>query len=80
MWGETGLGKTRNAIERLGGNLNDIYFKDSSNKWWSGYKGEKKVLIDELPFQASEWMLDKLKYWVNGIPTLVETKGGEVWL
>lgn len=42
-WGPAGTGKTRAAEEEAG----DDAFKPVSIKWWDGYRGEKKVIIDD---------------------------------
>lgn len=74
--GPTRTGKSFAAIAELGcdpfGDLSSIYFKPSHNKWWDGYNGQQKVLIDELPKEASRWCLNFLKLWTDKLPLLVE--------
>lgn len=68
------------AITRMGvdpkADLKGIYFKNSVNKWWDGYKGETNVLIDELPHDANKWIMTYLKKWADKLPCLLEYKGG----
>ncbi len=43
IWGETGCGKTRKAMEG-----EDIYkIQGDGMKWWDGYEGESTIVIDE---------------------------------
>lgn len=42
LWGETGLGKTRLAMEEA-----QYKIQGSQLKWWDGYDGEDIILIDE---------------------------------
>lgn len=52
-----------------------IYFKNSQNKWFDGYANQTKILIDELPKEASKWCMTYLKKWTDKLPCLVDVKG-----
>lgn len=86
-WGVPNSGKTYRAKLESGyhdaegkvllENLKDIYVKTGSNKWWDGYAGQKKVIIEEFDGQIG---INHLKVWTDpsGTPCNVETKGGSV--
>jgi len=69
LWGATGTGKSFRAWEYLG----DAYSKDPRTKWWTGYRGEKHVIIDE--FRGGIDIAHILR-WTDRYPVQVETKGG----
>lgn len=87
FWGVSDSGKSRRAKIESGyqdadGNLlyenhRDIYVKTSSHKWWDGYNGQKKVIMDEFDGSIG---INYLKVWTDptGPPCSVETKGGVV--
>lgn len=82
IWGPTRTGKSWLAISSMGvdpkSNLKEIFFKNSQNKWWDGYTGQKKVIIDELDkIKATHWMTF-LKKWCDKLPCALEVKGGTV--
>lgn len=70
LWGPTGTGKSRWAMERHP----EGYWKQRSN-WWDGYEGQETIIIDEfygwLPFDLLLRLCDRY-------PLLLETKGGQV--
>lgn len=74
LWGEARSGKSTTA--RVG----DYYLK-LGNKWWDGYKGEKRVVIDDLGKETAKALTDKLKLWADPhFDQTGETKGGAVLL
>lgn len=87
MWisGPTRTGKSMHALSLLTGEqhpfptkLGTVYTKNSKNHWWCGYTGQEKVLIDELPVEASKWCITYLKQWGDSVPILLERKGSTV--
>lgn len=68
LWGATGVGKTRLALEE-----NPSAYWKSKGLWWDGYLNEEVVVIDEyygwLPWDYMLRLLDRY-------PFSVETKGG----
>lgn len=68
-WGPTGTGKSRRAWEEAG---MDAYPKDPRTKWWSGYNGQKNVVIDE--FRGGIDICHLLR-WLDRYPVSVEIKG-----
>lgn len=76
LWGPTGTGKTRKAIELAG----DDYFMlcKSNNKqlWFDGYVGQKTLVMDE--FRASWCPFEVLLRILDGHPYFPEQKGGHV--
>lgn len=70
VWGDAGTGKSRAA--RVG----DHYIK-LGTKWWDGYTGQKRVVIDDLGRDAGKALFDKLKLWADPwYDQPGETKGG----
>lgn len=69
FWGRTGTGKSKRAWEEAG---MDAYSKDPRTKFWDGYRGERKVVIDE--FRGSIDIAHILR-WFDRYPVCVETKG-----
>lgn len=70
-YGETGCGKTKRAYEELG---EDLYVATETAKWWDGYDGHEKVLIDDMrrdfiKFHNLLKLLDRYQF-------RVEVKGG----
>lgn len=73
--GPTGTGKTFRAWDEFG--TEDTYSKISTTKWWDGYKGQGKVIIDEFRGVVS---IGTLLRWLDpvGYPLSLEVKGGQV--
>lgn len=69
-YGETGSGKTYNALH----NHEDVYAK-GTNKWWDGYNQEHVVFIDEFGPEHS-CLMNYLKKWTDRYPFTGEIKGG----
>jgi len=79
-WGKTGTGKTRYVWDTHG--INNVYKKPPS-KWWSNYRGEKVIIIDEwVPHGTWEehvgfkFLLELCDWY----PMLVEEKNGSFYL
>jgi len=56
-----------------GGKIDDVYIKNSNNKWWDGYRGQTCVILDELGDKQIN--LTYLLRWFDKYPCTVETKG-----
>lgn len=69
FWGETGVGKSRRAWYEAG---LDAYPKTPTTKFWDGYQGQGKVVIDEFTGQIE---ITHMLRWLDRYPVLVETKG-----
>lgn len=69
LWGPTGTGKTKKAVT-----VDSVFIL--TDKWFCGYNGEKRLVIDEfygwLPWCSLLRICDGYKYQC-------ETKGGKVW-
>lgn len=72
FWGGTGLGKTRRAWHEAG---EGAYIKDPCTKWWDGYRGQTKVIIDEFTGLIN---LPHLLRWFDRYPCMAEIKGFSV--
>jgi hypothetical protein len=70
FWGKTGTGKSRRAWEEAG---DEAYSKDPRTKWWTGYRGNECVVIDE--FRGGIDIAHILR-WTDRYAVSVETKGG----
>jgi len=55
----------------------EAYIKSSTTKWWDGYMGQKKVIIDEFRGQIA---IEHLLKWFDRYPCSVEEKGGQLAL
>lgn len=73
LWGPTATGKSHRAWAAFP----NAYSKDPRTKWWSGYRGEETVIIDE--FRGGIDIAHMLR-WFDKYPVQVETKGGAVAL
>jgi len=74
LWGPTGCGKTRKAME---GNRDDIFKIDliGDTFWFDGYEGQKTLVIDEFYGQCKPSLLLKL---LDRYPLRVPIKGSSV--
>lgn len=70
IWGPTGCGKTRRAMEIL----DDPWISGKNLKWWEGYDAHKDVLIDD--FRKDFCTFHELLRILDRYPYTVETKGG----
>jgi len=77
-WGTAGSGKTRRAYEELG-DIEGIYLKDPTTKWWCGYVGQANVLVDDFGGEAMDkkWDLALFKQWTDKYAIQMEIKGGK---
>jgi len=73
LYGQTGTGKSHRAWTAFP----DAYAKDPRTKWWSGYRGEASVIIDEFRGGID---ISHLLRWLDKYPVQVETKGGSTAL
>lgn len=75
LWihGPTGSGKTTYVLE----NYKSLYVKNS-NKWFTGYKDEEAVLLDDLDPDSAKHLVRYIKLWADHHPFAAETKGGEI--
>lgn len=72
-YGPPGSGKTRTAVEEAG----DGFFM-LTMKWWDGYDGQKKVVIDDV---RPEWMtFNQLLHVLDRYPYRCEVKGASRWM
>jgi len=71
-WGKSGVGKTRRAWHEAG---DDVYIKNPNTKWWDGYRGQKRVIIDEFVGRVD---LSYLLVWLDRYPCMAEVKGFSV--
>lgn len=75
-WGNPGAGKTRAVYDEFG--VDDVYAK-APGKWWTGYNGERVVLIDD--FDPDDCFNIVYSYYLKLLdryPMLVEPKGDMV--
>lgn len=70
FWGPTGTGKSRRAWNEAGV---DAYPKIPSTKFWDGYRGQEKVVIDEF---TGEIGITHMLRWLDRYPVTIENKGG----
>lgn len=68
LYGETGTGKTRHAMEKA-----DYKINAGDLKWWDGYDGEKTICIDEY---HNDIKITKLLGLLDRYQQRLEVKGG----
>ncbi len=71
IWGETGIGKTRRAVELCEDNE---YYKKPPGQWFDGYDGETHVLFDD--FYGGEMKPSMFLQVTDRYPMRVPYKGG----
>lgn len=74
IWGPPGVGKSRLAHARFPGG----FIKDPRTKWWTGYKLELDVIIDDFAPKGID--MNHLLRWFDRYRCTVETKGDIVAL
>lgn len=74
LWGNTGTGKTRYAVER--GAFKWSPPSDTTKEWWDGYAGEKSILIDEFYGQMKPSRLQEL---LDGYMCRMDIKGSHTY-
>ncbi len=67
LWGKTGTGKTRRAMEEA-----TYKIEGSALKWWDGYEGEKCILIDEYDNDVN---ITKMLNILDGYQLRLDIKG-----
>jgi len=72
FWGRSGSGKSMRAWEEAGP---QAYSKDPRTKFWSGYRDQKHVVIDEFRGGID---ISHLLRWFDRYPVSVELKGSSI--
>lgn len=73
-WGPPGVGKTRAVYDEFG--LDNVYEKPLG-KWWTGYKGETCVIIDDFdPEDCFDIQFNFYLKLLDRYPTPIEWKNG----
>ena len=79
--GKPGTGKTRMAIDIFSDSIERYYFKSNgAGKWWSGYDGENRIIIDDLRRSNYEYpyilgLLDRYPFQVEDKGSIRQFKG-----
>ncbi|QMW68714.1 replication-associated protein [Crucivirus-234] len=76
LWGKAGVGKTKLAHENI--DNEDIYIWNQT-KWWTGYRQQSRVIIDDYSFDNSDHHYRYLLQLIDRYSIQVETKGGMVY-
>lgn len=76
IWGEAGVGKSLFAREYVCRDLS-IYNK-AHNKWWTGFKGQKKVIWDDLNLEEAKIFGNQFKLYMDRYAIRGEVKGATV--
>lgn len=75
FWGETGTGKTHEAVrigeEDYGG---DYWISNANGQWFDGYKGQKCVILDDI--RSNTWDFSQLLRLTDEYRFRVPYKGG----
>lgn len=70
LWGPTGTGKTRKAVEAF-----DSFYIKPKGKWWDGYAHQKCIIIDDFD---NEWPYRDFLNFLDRYPYQGQTKSGFV--
>lgn len=74
LWGESRAGKSTES------RCVPHYLK-LGNKWWDGFQGQRRVVLDDLGKEAARALTDKIKLWADpNFNQIGETKGGAILL
>ena len=74
LYGPTGSGKTRYAVEKGG----ESYWISNDCKWFDGYSGQTTAILDDI--RAGSYTFEFLLRLLDRYPVLVQVKGGfAVW-
>lgn len=77
IWGPTGTGKTRKAIEIAGEDFYILHKSNNKQLWFDGYVGQGTLIMDE--FRGSWCPFEVMLRILDGHPYMPEQKGGHVW-
>ena len=80
LYGTTGLGKTREVVDRFGDDTS-FYVAPLNNgtMWYDTFDGHSRVLLDDFAGAASHISLSSLLRLLDRYPVLVPTKGSHTW-
>jgi len=56
------------------------YYLKAANKWWDGYMGEDKVVLEDVEPSMKEWLGYFLKIWTDWWHFRAEIKGGSIMI
>lgn len=74
IWGESGSGKTRAAMDYMKDIEEPYIWRNSQGKWFDGYDGESTLILDDLRPNDISWT--SLLAILDRYPCKVEYKGG----
>ena len=77
IYGETGVGKTRTAVEKTP----DSYYIKDQTKWWDGYRQQKTIIIDDFEKTSDDrvsWPFRDLLRLLDRYPYQGQFKGGYI--
>lgn len=57
-----------------------VYYLKSANKWWDGYNGEDKVVLEDVDTSMKEWLGYFLKIWTDWWAFRGEVKGSQIMI
>lgn len=78
IWGDSGIGKSLLARKYVLPEL--TVFAKQHNKWWTGFKGQKKVIWDDLTPEEGKIFGNQMKLWMDRFAFRGEVKGATVSL
>lgn len=77
IWGKPGTGKSYVAREIAKELFDGDPFLKQVNKWWTGYRGQSVVIIEEIQPDLPNPLIGMLKQWFDKWEFACETKGGQ---
>ena len=75
VWGKTGTGKTRLAMDSVQ-KVEDIFIVHSDGTWWDGYDNQDTILFDDFYGQIK---CEKMLRYLDGHPLQLPIKGSFVY-
>lgn len=78
IWGPTGTGKSHRAEEMAEERKLPYYRKTTEDTWWTTYKGERTVIIDDFRGFWKGWTITYMLRLLDKYPMQVEIKGGDM--
>ena len=54
------------------------YYLKPASKWWCGYTGQSKVVLEDVEPSQKDWLGYFLKIWTDWWPFRAEVKGGSM--
>jgi len=78
IWGESGIGKSLFAREKVMPEWNDSMYSKAHNKWWTGFSHQKKVIWEDINPEEGKIFGNVMKLYCDNFAYPGEVKGANV--